>query len=232
MFSENRDTYLTRSTVARRLAMMPVRTAAQIILLTPLIVVAWHTLVRVVRHFYKFPIPQFLANVIDNPLRRRVQPPAATALRHGLQPGMRVLDIGPGNGRYTVAAAQRVGPTGHVVAVDIEPKMIPRVRQRAHAAGVTNLTPLVTSAHDLPFAGATFDAATMITVTGEIPEPVRALRDVRRVLRPGGTLACSELFVDPDYPLAQTLQTQAGSAGLWVKQRIGGFFYYTLIFER
>lgn len=40
------------------------------------------------------------------------------------------------------------------------------------------------------------------------------------------------LVVDPDYPLARTLQTWAGSAGLWLKQRIGGFFYYTLIFDR
>lgn len=211
---------------------MPVSSAAKIILLVPLVVVIWHTLVRVARHFYKFPIPQFLANAIDNPLRRRVQPPAATAVRHALQPGMRVLDIGPGNGRYTVAAAQQVGPTGHVVAVDIELKMMPRVQRRAAAANVTHLSPLVASAHDLPFADATFDAATMITVMGEIPNPVRALRNVRRVLRPGGTLACSELFVDPDYPLAQTLQTWAGSAGLRLKQRIGGFFYYTLIFER
>lgn len=211
---------------------MRVQSVVKFILLVPLIVVTYHTLARVVRHFYKFPIPQFLANAIDNPLRRRVQPPAATAVRHGLQPGMRVLDIGPGNGRYTVAAAQRVGPTGHVVAVDIEPKMMPRVRQRAAAANVTQLDPLVASAHDLPFADATFDAATMITVMGEIPDPVRALSTVRRVLRPGGTLACSELFVDPDYPLARTLQTWAASAGLRLKQRIGGFFYYTLIFER
>lgn len=211
---------------------MHLRSVAKLIVLVPLLLVTWHTLVRVVRHFYKFPMPQFLANAIDNPLRRRVQPPAATAIRHGLLPGMRVLDIGPGNGRYTVAAAQLVGLRGHVVAVDIEPRMTQRVRQRAAATGITNLTPLVASAHDLPFAEATFDAATMITVMGEIPDPVRALRNVRRVLRPAGTLACSELVVDPDYPLARTLQAWAGEAGLQVRLRIGGFFYYTLIFER
>lgn len=211
---------------------MRLRSAVRLIWLGPLIIVAFHTLVRVVRHFHKFPIPQFLANAIDNPLRRRLQPPVATAIRHGLQPGMRVLDIGPGNGCYSVAAAQVVSSTGQVVVVDIEPKMMPRVRQRAQAADVTNLTPLVASAHDLPFREATFDAATMIAVMGEIPEPVRALREVRRILQPGGTLACSEILVDPDYPLTQTLLAWAGTAGLWWKQRIGGFFYYTLIFER
>lgn len=211
---------------------MRTRTLLKRLLLLPLIVVAYHTLARVVRRFYKFPIPQFLANAIDNPLRRRVQPPTATAVRHGLQPGMTVLDIGPGNGRYTVAAAQWVGAAGQVVAIDIEPKMTQRVQQRASADGVTNVAPLVASAHDLPFGEATFDAATMITVMGEIPDPVRALGEVGRVLVPGGTLACSELFVDPDYPLARTLQRWAAEAGLRVNRRIGGFFYYTLIFER
>jgi hypothetical protein len=65
---------------------------------------AAHTLIRIIRHIYKFPMPQFLANLIDNPLRRAIQPPDATAVRHGIEPGMMVLEVGPGNGRYTVAS--------------------------------------------------------------------------------------------------------------------------------
>ena len=61
-------------------------------------IVFYHTLVRLVRRYYKFPIPHFLANVIDNPVRRRLQPPETTAIRHGIKPGMTVLEIGPGNG--------------------------------------------------------------------------------------------------------------------------------------
>ncbi len=76
----------------------------------PLFLVGLHTIVRVIRYFYKFPIPQFLANAIDNPLRRRLQPPYETAMRHGIEPGMTVLEVGPGNGTYTIGAAQRVGP--------------------------------------------------------------------------------------------------------------------------
>lgn len=73
------------------------------------------------------------ASAIDNPLRRRFRPPDATAIRHGLEPGMTVLEVGPGNGRYSVAAARRIGPTGRLYAVDIEPKMIERVQRRAAA---------------------------------------------------------------------------------------------------
>ncbi len=191
-----------------------------------------HTIVRIIRHFYKFPIPEFMADFIDNPLRRRFQPPAETPIRHGIQPGMTVLEVGPGNGRYTVATAKYVGPTGKVVTVDIEPRMIERAARRAQAAGVINLDARVANVYDLPFEDAHFDAAYMITVIGEIPEPERAMREFFRVLKPGGTLAFSEVLLDPDYPLARTLVRWAGRTGFRVKKKIGNFFAYTLVFEK
>src|SRR5918996_5963299 len=91
-----------------------------------LLIVVLLTIVRIIRYFYKFPMPEFLANLIDNPLRRRIQPPSEMPIRHGIEPGMTVLEVGPGNGRYTIEAARRVGRTGRVIAIDIEPKMIER----------------------------------------------------------------------------------------------------------
>jgi hypothetical protein len=117
----------------------------KIILLLPVVLLAFHTLVRIVRRFVKFPIPQFLANFIDNPLRRRLQPPDATAIRHGIEPGMTMLEVEPGNGRYSIAAARRVGPSGCLHTIDIEPRMIERVQQRAAAEGVTNIAARVAS---------------------------------------------------------------------------------------
>lgn len=198
----------------------------------PLAVVAWHTLVRAIRHFYKFPIPEFLAGLIDNPLRRRLQPPDEMTLRHGIEPGMEVLDVGPGNGRYTLAAARRVGLGGRVVAVDIEPRMVERVRGRARAEGADNVEAWVANVYDLPFDDGAFDAIYLMSVIGEIPEPDRALAEFHRVLRPGGTLAFSELLVDPDYPLAGTLMRWASAAGFELQRRVGGFFAYTLLFEK
>ncbi len=66
-----------------------------------LVVVVLHTLLRLVRHFYKFPMPELLAGVIDNPLRREIQPPSEMPLRYNIEAGMTVLEVGPGNGRYT-----------------------------------------------------------------------------------------------------------------------------------
>jgi ubiquinone/menaquinone biosynthesis C-methylase UbiE len=199
------------------------------LLLLPVIL---HTLVRLIRYFYKFPMPEFLANLIDNPLRRRIQPPSEMPLRHGIEPGMQVLEVGPGNGRYTVETARRVGGSGKVMAIDIEPKMIERVLHRAQAEGVGNLEARVANVYQLPFADGAFDAIYLITVISEIPEPARALREFYRVLSPSGTLAFSELLTDPDYPRAQTLIRWAGAANFRLKHKLGNFFSYTLLFEK
>ena len=173
-----------------------------------------------------------MAGAIDNPLRRRMQPPDEMPLRHGIEPGMRVLEVGPGNGRYTLATAQRVGESGQVVAIDIEPKMVERVRTRAEAEGVANVDARVADVYDLPFDGGSFDAAYMIVVIGEIPDPDQAMREFHRVLKPGGMLAFSELLMDPDYPRASTLIRKASAAGFCLREKVGNWFYYTLVFEK
>ena len=196
----------------------------------PVILVVLHTIVRVVRTFYKFPMPEFMASAIDNPLRRKIQPPAETARRHGIESGMRVLDVGPGNGTYTLAAAERVGAGGKVVAIDIEPKMVERVRRRAEEAGVDNIEAQVADVYKLPFDDGEFDVVTMIAVIGEIPEPERAMQELRRILAPGGLLSISEILADPDYTLARTLLRWAEGAGFRFKRRMGNFFCYTVQF--
>jgi len=198
----------------------------------PLAALALHTLLRIIRYFYKFPMPEFLASVIDNPLRRKIQPPSEMPLRHGVEPGMTVLDVGPGNGKYTVETARRVGDTGKVIAIDIEPKMIERVTRRAQVEGVANLEAKVANVYELPFEDDTFDAVCLIAVISEIPKPERAMSEFYRVLKSSGTLAFSELLTDPDYPLAKTLIRKAHMARFRLKKKVGNFFAYTLVFEK
>lgn len=162
------------------------------LILSPLLLLGiLHTIVRLIRHFYKFPMPEFLANLIDNPIRRRIQPPGEMPIRHGIEPGMTVLEVGPGNGRYTIETARRVGSAGKVIAIDIEPKMIERVLLRAQSHEIKNLEAKVADVYHLPFEDGTFDAIYMITVISEIPEPERAMREFYRVLSQSGTLALS-----------------------------------------
>ena len=202
------------------------------ILSIPLILICLHTIVRVVRYFYKFPMPQWMANVIDNPFRRKIQPPDETAIRHGIQPGMQVLEVGPGNGTYTLGAARLIGSDGQLVTIDIEPKMIERVEQRIATEGVTNIDARVADVYDLPFNSESFDLVYMIAVINEIPNIPKALSEFHRVLKTAGRLVFSELFMDPDYPLASTLIQKAETAGFSLVKQLGNFFYYTLIFER
>jgi ubiquinone/menaquinone biosynthesis C-methylase UbiE len=177
-------------------------------------------------------MPEFLANAIDNPLRHKIQPPEQTPLRHGIEPGMTVLEVGPGNGTYTMATARRLGDKGKLVAIDIEPKMIDRVKRRIEKEGLKNIDAQVADVYDLPFENGYFDVIYMITVISEIPDPIRAMKECYRVLSPSGTLVFSELLFDPDYPRASTLVRMAETANFQLRTKIGKIVYYTLIFEK
>ena len=203
-----------------------------IVLGLPLLAITLHTIVRVIRYFYKFPMPEFMANAIDNPFRRKIQPPGEMPQRHGINPGMRVLEVGPGNGRYTVETARHVVPTGKVITIDIEPKMIVRVEERAQAEGITNLEAKVADVHKLPFENGFFDVVYLITVIGEIPNAEHAMQEFHRVLSPSGILAFSEFLTDPDYPLARNLIRKVTKNGFRLRQKSGNFFAYTLVFEK
>jgi ubiquinone/menaquinone biosynthesis C-methylase UbiE len=177
-------------------------------------------------------MPQWLAALIDNPLRRKIQPPEETAIRHGIEAGMRILEIGPGNGTYTLAAAKLVGPEGEVEAVDIEPKIIARLEKRIALLGAANINPQVANVYALPFEDESFDLIFMIAVINEIPDIPRALGEFYRVLKPSGKLVFSELLLDPDYPLASRLTQKVQAQHFQLKEKLGNFFYYTLRFEK
>jgi ubiquinone/menaquinone biosynthesis C-methylase UbiE len=209
------------------------KTVLCICIYLPLTLITIHTLIRIIRYFYPFPMPEFMATLIDHPLRRRfIQPPDETAIRHGIQPGMTVLEVGPGSGTYTVAAARRIGPEGKLVTIDIEPRMIERVQIKSENAGINNIQAEVGDVYQLEYPDNHFDLCFLITVISEIPEPIRAMQEIKRVLKPGGTITFSELFLDPDYPLARTVMKWAHEAGFSFKKKIGNWFYYTLVFVK
>jgi len=192
-----------------------------------------YALLRFRRSRSAIPIPSFLTTLIDHPLRHRfVQPPEETSRRHGIQPGMRVLEVGPGRGTYSIAAAKAAGENGQVVAIDIEPRLVDRLKRRTFKEGVINLEVQVGDACNLNFDKEEFDLVFMIAVFGEIPHPDRALREFHRVLRWGGILAISELLPDPDYVPAEELIRVVTANGFRVSEKVGNRFYYTLLSEK
>ena len=143
----------------------------------------WYIIVRVVRHFFRFPIPAFVARFINNPLRRRIQPPSTVVDWMDLREGMLALEIGPGPGTFTIEAAKRLGERGKLFAMDIEPKEILRLNKRIGREQVKNVETRVGSAYELPFPDGFFDRVFMVTVLGEIPDKRRALLEIKRVLK-------------------------------------------------
>jgi 4-oxalocrotonate tautomerase family enzyme len=139
---------------------------------------------------------------------------------------MRLIDCGCGPGSVTVGLAEVVAP-GEVVGIDLAPRQIERAREVAAQRGRANVRFEVGTVYDLPFRDASFDAAYAQTLLMHLREPVAALREIRRVLRPGGVLGlCDDdhgaCLWEPSTPGIQRLYA------LWLRaiQHGGGDPYY------
>ncbi|GAA5166085.1 methyltransferase domain-containing protein [Ornithinimicrobium tianjinense] len=119
---------------------------------------------------------------------------AAYLLPH-LHPGDRVLDLGCGPGSITLDLAEAVGPEGRVVGVDAAAAAVASARDAAAARGDTTTVFEVADAYALAFEDASFDVAHAHQVMQHLADPVAALRELARVVRPGGLVA----FRDADY---------------------------------
>lgn len=110
-----------------------------------------------------------------------------------LRPGLDLLDVGCGPGTITVDLARLVAP-GRVVGVDRAPDVIDKAR--AHAAEQRQALELQTAdVYALPFPDASFDVVHAHQLLQHLADPVRALTEMRRVVRPGGVVAAR----DADY---------------------------------
>jgi ubiquinone/menaquinone biosynthesis C-methylase UbiE len=149
-------------------------------------------------------------------------------LRRVLEPtrGERVLEIGPGTGYYTLDMAAWVGPDGEIEIFDIQREMLDHTMRRASEQGAANVNPTEGDARDLPFEDDSFDAVALTTVLGEIPDQEAALREIARVLRPGGRLVVGELAGDPHFVTPGSLERRGAAAGLQVVRRDGPWLGY------
>ncbi|MBI3348495.1 MAG: class I SAM-dependent methyltransferase [Burkholderiales bacterium] len=114
----------------------------------------------------------------------------------GVQPGSHVLDVAAGAGDQTLDLAERVGPAGSVVAVDLAPALVALGEQRARRAGATRVRWCVGDGENLPVEPASFDAAVCRLGLMLFPAPLQGLREMHRALRPGGRI-CTVVFAGP-----------------------------------
>src|SRR3954466_8190391 len=146
------------------------------------------------------------------------------------QPGETVLEVGPGTGYYTLDVARTCG-TLHIF--DLQQEMLDHTMRRAVDAGLANVVPRRGDARSLPYPDASFDAAYLVTVLGEIPDQDAALRELARVLRPGGRLVVGESAAagDPHAVMLRTLRRRTESAGFTLERRVGGALAYFASFR-
>ena len=114
-----------------------------------------------------------------------------------VQPGQRILDIAAGAGEPAVSAAERVGPSGYVLATDISEGIVELARQVAHERGLRQIETRAMDGEKLDLPDASFDAVLCRLGLMYMPHPVTALREWRRALRPGGRVAVA-VFSTPE----------------------------------
>jgi SAM-dependent methyltransferase len=110
-----------------------------------------------------------------------------------LQLGQRVLEVGCGNGVFLPRLAEKVGPAGKVVGIDHAESFVQEARSKVAAAGLGTIVAVEQAdVYRLPFDNSTFDAAHCERILMHLDDPDAALREMARVVRPGGVVVAAE----------------------------------------
>jgi ubiquinone/menaquinone biosynthesis C-methylase UbiE len=214
---------------------MALKTVLIVILCILAFPILWVTLAKIVRKLWHFPAPAFIGRLLDSGYRRRIQPPDKFIERSGIKKGMQVLDLGCGSGAFTPFIARTVGEKGQVYALDIQADMLKQLVRKLtkpENRDIKNIKLIEGNAYELPFDNGSLDLVNMVTVLQEIPDRNKALAEVKRVLKPGGLFAVTELFPDPDYPWKSTTIKLGVGAGFVVDKISGNFFNYSVRFKK
>src|SRR3954454_5636993 len=123
--------------------------------------------------------------------------PTATA---NLRPGEVVVDLGSGGGLDVFLAARKVGPTGRVIGIDMTPEMLERARTGAARQGLSNVEFHESTIDRIPLPDGSVDCVISDGVITLAPDKGAVLREIARVLKPGGRLAVSDIALKKPLP--------------------------------
>ena len=118
-------------------------------------------------------------------------PPKNKLIEVGIKPGFHILDYGCGPGGYSIAAAQLVGTSGKVYALDIHPLGIKRVQDIASKKGVTNIEPICSDCAT-GLEDGDIDVVLLYDTFHEVTDPDGVLKELHRILKPNSILSFSD----------------------------------------
>jgi arsenite methyltransferase len=135
--------------------------------------------------------------------------PTASA---SLKPGEVVVDLGCGGGLDVFLAAQKVGPAGKAIGVDMTPEMIGLSKKNAAKSGITNAEFHLGTIDNVPLPGASADVVISNCVINLAPDKRAVFREIARILKPGGRLAVSDIALKKPLPpeIANDLMAYVG----------------------
>jgi ubiquinone/menaquinone biosynthesis C-methylase UbiE len=143
-----------------------------------------------------------------------------------------MFEVGPGSGYYSLCVAPRPG-SGRLAVLDIQRSFLDHAMRATAENGISNVVPTLGDARSLPYEDGSLDAAFLVSVLGEIPDQDAALRELHRVLRPGGRLVVSETMAgDPHVVTLRSLRKRAQDAGFVFERRLGSPLGYLARFAR
>jgi ubiquinone/menaquinone biosynthesis C-methylase UbiE len=132
---------------------------------------------------------------LDRPEREREEAPSRAVAALGIRPGQTVADIGAGSGYYAVLLADAVGPSGRVIATDVQPEMLALIRKRMEgkeAGRWRNVELVLGTPTESKLPDGALDLALMVDVYHELAQPQIFLRSLRRALKHDGRLVLIE----------------------------------------
>jgi ubiquinone/menaquinone biosynthesis C-methylase UbiE len=138
--------------------------------------------------------PWWIGWLLASPIRKLRHDPVRILAPH-VREGMTVLEPGPGMGFFTIEAARRVGPSGRVIAVDLQPRMLAGLRRRAERAGVgarVETRVAVKQALGVSDLAGTVNFVLAFAVVHELPDAGRFFAEIRATLAPGGKVLVAE----------------------------------------
>ena len=181
------------------------------------------------------------AGWLERPEREREEQPDRMIEQLGLAPGMVVADVGAGIGYHAARMAARVGPTGTVWAVEVQPEMLAQLQARLKSLSVANVRTVLGTGLDPGLPAGAVDLVLMVDVYHELENPREMLDRIVAALKPGGRVAFVEYRAEdpavPILPLHRMTEAQvrreAEASGLrWERTGSGLPWQHLVIFRK